>query len=313
MNSLLRPTLPTMADLDIGRTPLVRVKRYCQTGNLYVKLEQYNPTGSVKDRTCYGLFKEIVSRGRLSAGSWVVESTSGNLGLAMAFFGPRLGLQICCVIDHGIAPEKHRRLQEMGARIIFAEKGNFPDARTARIELARSLGRQSNWFWTNQFGNDAGVLAHAESTGPEIIEETEGRVAWVVASVGTGGTLCGIGEAVRSSKLTTEVVGVEPEGSTIFGGCYAEHLSVGAGLRGPSEIVRRFGHSITQSFKVSDGRAIAEALRFRSLEDLSVGVTTGMSLAVASRIAAQYEEDVVVAISPDSGGNYAELFRDFEQ
>jgi len=284
------------------------VETYCPSGNLYLKLEKYNPTGSVKDRAAYYIFLDLIETGKLKPGTVLVESSSGNLGLAIAYFAREVGIRFVCLVDPTVPREKLKQLENAGVEIHVVSLGNSPDYRTARIQLARELNQQPGWIWTNKYDNPANFKAHYETTGPEIWAQTGGQVDYIVCSVGTGGTICGVAHYLKQQNSAVRVIAVEPEGSTIFGGEPGTYLSVGAGMRGPSGIIRKYGQIIDYYCKVNDRDALQECVKILRTEGLSVGVTTGSVLVVASSLAARHPGKNVVAIAPDGGENYTDLF-----
>lgn len=300
--------LKDFVDYGLGNTPLHKAAIYCRSGNLYLKLEKFSPTGSVKDRAAYYMLKDLIETGTLKRGIALVESSSGNLGLAIGYFARELGVRFVCLVDPTVPRKKLEQLENAGVEIHQVSLGNSPDYRTARIQLARELSRQPGWIWTNQYDNPANFRAHYETTGPEIWAQTEGQVDYIVCSVGTGGTICGIAHYLKQKNPAIKVVAVEPEGSTIFGGKPGTYLSVGAGLRGPSGIILKYGHNIDYYCKINDQDSIQECVKILVTENLSVGVTTGMVLVVASDLAAHHPDKNVVAIAPDGGENYTDLF-----
>jgi len=282
---------------------------YCPSSNLYVKLESANPNGSVKDRTAYYIVKDLIAAGRVGSNTKLVESSSGNLGLAIAYFARKVGVRFLCLVDPLIAPGKLRELQDAGVEVHVVSLGNSPDYRSARIQMARDLNGQPDWIWTNQYDNPANFRAHYETTGPEIWSQMEGRVDYVVCSAGTCGTICGIGHYLKKQNPAIRTIAVEPKGSTIFGGKPGAYLSVGAGMRHPSGILLEFGQVVDCYCKVDDRDALQECVEFLNAESLSVGVTTGSVLVVASHLTKQYPNANVVAVAPDGGEKYVDLIQ----
>jgi len=296
--------LKDMREYGIGNTPIHQVHDFCRQGRLILKLEQFNITGSTKARTAYFLLKHVIRLGQITQGMKVVESTSGNLGLALAALGDELGIGVVCLVDPTISESKIKRLRASGAEVRVVELSGQADYRSARMAKAEQLGREVGWIWPNQYGNDAGMLAHEQTTGPEIWNALQGEVDFVVASVGTGGTLLGIARALKARKQNIKVVAVEPEGSTIFGGQPHDYLSVGSGLHEPSLLLRRYGHCIDYFCKVEDELAIQTCRKISALEPCTVGITAGAAIAVAAQLAATYRDRTVLAVVPDGSDNY---------
>ena len=299
--------LKSFTEYGLGNTPLYRSAAYCPSGNLYVKLESANPNGSVKDRIAHYIIRDLIVAGRLKPNTNLVESSSGNLGLAIAYFARELGVRFLCLVDPLMAPEKLRELQDAGVEVHIVSLGNSPDYRSARIQMARGLDGRPDWIWTNQYDNLANFKSHFETTGPEIWTQTGGQLDFVVCSVGTGGTICGIAHYLKRQNPAVTIIAVEPRGSTIFGGGPGEYLSVGAGMRQPSGILKQYGHAIDYYCQVDDRDSLRECAEILYAENLSVGVTTGSVLVVALCLAAQHSDKNVVAVAPDGGEKYADL------
>ena len=297
-------------EYGLGSTPLVRLSRYCSRGNLYIKLEKCNPNGSIKDRTAYFIVRDLLTTGRLSPKTILVESSSGNLGLALGYFSQELGIEFVCLVDPTIAPDKLRQLLEKNVKVHVVSQGNNPDYRTARIRLANYLDKKPNWIWTNQYGNPSNYKSHYETTGSEIWDQTRGEVDYVVCSVGTGGTICGIGHYLKQKKSEIKIIGVEPVGSTIFGGLPKAYLNAGAGMGYPSELIRKYGDVIDYYCKVKDEDSIQECINLLFKESLSVGITSGSVLKLGLHLAYRYPGSNIVVIAPDGGEKYQEFFKD---
>jgi len=299
--------LKSFGAYGVGNTPMYRVREYCPSGNLYLKLENTNPLGSIKDRTAYYMVNDLIETGRLRRGVKLTESTSGNLGLAIAYFAREVNVRFLCLVDPSLPPDQLKELEDHGVEIHVVSLGNNPDYRAARIGLARELDQQSDWIWTNQYDNPANFRAHYETTGPEIWSQTEGQVDYIVCSVGTGGTICGVGHYLKQQKPAVKVVAVEPKGSTIFGGKPSKYLTAGAGMRHPSGIFTEYGYVVDYYCKVDDTDALQECVDFVNAENLNLGVTTGSVLLMASRLAARHPDECVVAVAPDGGEIYSEF------
>jgi cysteine synthase len=302
--------LGTLADYGIGNTPLHRAERYCPSGNLYLKLEKLNPNGSIKDRTAFYMIQDLVDCGRLNRHVKLVESSSGNLGLALGFFATRFAIQFVCLIDPSIPSEKVNQLELAGVEVRVVRAGKEGDYRQARIRLAQELDQSQGFIWTNQYDNLANVKAHYESTGPEIWAQTQGCVDYVVCPVGTGGTICGVGRFLKERSPSIRIVAVEPRGSTIFGGIPGPYLSVGTGMVHPSGIIVRYGSIIDQFAQIEDRASLHECMEFCKSEQISVGVSTGSALVVARCLAERHREKTVVALAPDGGENYGVLLQE---
>lgn len=282
----------------IGDTPLFSLEPRAGGGRVLLKAEYRNPYGGAKDRTAAYLLTWAAEVA--GAGADVIESTSGNLGIALARLGPSVGLQPTLVMDVSLPGSRYREAARAGARVLLVEAPRpGMTMRETRIEIAREFERRLGYLSLDQYGNRAAVRAHRETTGPEILAATEGRVGAVVAAVGTGATICGIGAAFRTADRDAMIVGVEPEGSTIAGGVEGRYLPAGAGMRGRPEIVERFGDAIDYFVHVPDAVAAAWALHLRR-SGFAVGHTSGATTAVAAALAERDGFDVV-AVAHDDG------------
>jgi cysteine synthase len=296
-----------MTALGIGRTPLLDLSHLVKRGRLMMKAEFRNPFGSVKDRTAVYLLNWAYATA--GEGVQVVESTSGNLGIALAGLGRLLGFTPIIIVDITVSERQRERIREAGAQIelVRVARAGF-DMRQTRIALASELGGRDGCVWLNQYANKAGVLAHLETTGPEIWADCGGQIDAVVVPVSTGGTICGIGQCLKSLNPAIEVVGVEPAGSTIFGGRYSpSFLIAGAGMRGPCELTVANGSVIDRCAKVPDPASAAYAAYMRDECGLPVGLSTGAALGVAIQVAEESGASVVVVAPDTSAGFHAEI------
>ena len=281
---------------------------YCKSKNLLIKLEQNNPLGSIKDRTAFYILKDLINSGRLQTDTKLVESSSGNLGLALGYFAYEIGVDFLCLVDSTIPKEKVNQLENNHVKLHSVSIGNHKTYRDARISMASELDQKEEWVWTRQYDNISNIMCHYDTTGPEIWSQTKNNVDFVVCSTGTGGTICGIGLFLKKKNPAVKIVAVEPLGSTIFGGTPGCYLSVGAGMSSASSIVKRFGYVIDYWAQVADTDALNECIRFLEAEDINLGVTAGAALVVALSIAKNEPNKKVVAVAPDGGENYATLF-----
>lgn len=292
----------TLRRLGIGNTPLVALPDLVPAGQVWLKAEYANPVGSVKDRTAVYLMSW--ARRVAGPGVRVIESTSGNLGRALIRFGRGMDMACTLVMDASAPSRVVSEFRAMGADVkLVGQPGPGMTLRQTRIALAGELGRRPGSIWLNQYDNDAGMTAHQESTGRELLRDLAEPVDAVVASVGTGGTICGIAAAVKDWSTPPLVVGAEPVGSTISGGPEGDYLPAGSGMRGMPGIIRKFGWMIDRFAHVPDPVAAQWALTVHSRYGLRVGQTTGAAVAVAAVLAAQ-ESLRVVAVAPDCGSAF---------
>jgi cysteine synthase len=295
---------------SIGRTPLVALARVA--GGLPVpvlaKCEHLNPGGSVKDRIAVAIVDDAERRGVLARGGTLIEATAGNTGVGLALVAAARGYRLVCVMPEKMSPDKRRQLETLGARVIITPNRPPGDAENFQTVAAR-LARENGWFLTDQFRNPANVRAHETTTGPEILEQTGGRVGAFVAGAGTGGTITGAGRFLKSRIPGLQVVLADPVGSALAGwvrtgtpgpdGAYAVE---GIGSSQPPEILDRSVIDAAES--VSDGDSFAMTLRLIREEGLLVGGSAGTAVVAALRVAASGVRDPVVVVLPDSWDRY---------
>jgi len=288
----------------VGETRMLCANSFCPSGNLFVKLEKENRHGSIKERAAYYIIRDLIQRGRLLDRVKLVESSSGNLGLSLGLFAKEIGVEFLCLMDPTIPPEKFQLLNSHHINIKSVSLGVHKTYRDARIQLATELDTQPDWIWTRQYDNPSNVKAHFETTGPEIWSQTNGKVDFVVCSVGSGGTVCGIGLFLKGVNPSTSIVAVEPLGSTIFGGESRPYISAGAGMSYQPGIIREHGNVIDYFSKIDDMASIQACLRFFETEGVWVGITTGSLLQVASYLAYEFSDKVIVVVAADGGEQY---------
>ncbi|ACX51334.1 cysteine synthase [Ammonifex degensii KC4] len=290
----------------IGRTPLVLLKRLGGKATILAKCEWFNPGGSVKDRAALFMLKEALASGKLAPGGTVVEPTSGNTGIALAWLSRRLELQVVITMPENMSRERVDLLTAYGAKVVLtpAEKG-LPGAVEAAKELVQEM---KGAFMPDQFSNPANAEAHYRTTGPEIWEDTEGRVDIVVAGVGTGGTLTGIARYLKERKPEVQVVAVEPaESPVLSGGKPGRHgiQGIGAGFV-PPLLAREL---IDEVILVTTAEAVATCRELAAKEGILAGLSSGAACRAALKLASRPENrgKVVVVIFPDSGERYISL------
>jgi cysteine synthase A len=295
----------------VGGTPLVRLARMldgtpaADSGvELYGKLEAFNPGGSVKDRIGVAMIEAAEAEGRIEPGrTTIVEATSGNTGIALAFVCAAKGYDLVLTLPQGMSREREILLRLYGARVEITESlGGMTEAVQAAQELARS---EEDVFLPDQFTNPANPEAHRRTTGPEIERALDGRVDVLVAGVGTGGTITGVGERLRERNPRLKVVAVEPAASCVLsGGRPGPHRIQGIGAGFVPPILNR--EVIDEVIPVSDEDAIQTAWLCARREGLLAGISCGAALWASLQLAARPEHkgQRVVAIMPDSGERY---------
>lgn len=293
---------------SIGNTPLEPVYLVIQDAprKVHLKLEGANITGSMKDRTGLGLITHLEQQGKLHAGSVIIESTSGNLGVALALLCKSHGYQFIAVVDPKTTAENLRKMQALGARIELVDQpdqsGGYLLSRLARIqELCQ---RQPEYIWTDQYSSPANPYAHYSGTGPEIYHQMRGIVDAVFVPVSTGGTLAGIGRYFREVSPTTRIIGVDAWGSVVFGGPPAQRKLTGIGSSRTSAFITP--HSYDAYLLIKDEEAFAFCRLLFSATGIKVGGSSGATLAACARYLQNHPElRHVVCICADRGDNYS--------
>jgi cysteine synthase A len=292
----------------IGSTRLVRLARIAaatlaQGVELYGKLEASNPGGSVKDRIGLAMIQAAEREGAIEPGrTTIVEATSGNTGIALALVCAAKGYELVVTLPQGMSRERAALLRQYGARVELVESmGGMGEA----VEAARALARSGDVFLPDQFSNPANPQVHRETTGPEILTDLDGRVDTLVAGVGTGGTITGVGEVLRARNPSCQIVAVEPAGSAVLsGGRAGPHRIQGIGAGFVPAVLNR--ELLDEVITVSDERAIEVARLVARSEGILAGISGGAALAGALEVAARSESKGkrIVVILPDSGERY---------
>lgn len=300
--------LKQLSEYKVGNSPLICAHNYRKSNNLFVKLESYNLNKNIKSRTAYYIIQDIIANSKVKN---LVESSSGNLGLGLGYFAQEVGINFLCLIDCTVPKKKVEQLIENKINFKIVEQGSYPNNRVARISYAKELDKKEDWLWINQYDNDANFRAHLNSTGPEIYRQMNGKIDYLVCSVGTGGTICGTAGYLKKKVKDLKVVAVEPKGSTIFGGEEGEYMTAGSGLSYPSGIVKKYYDFIDYYSQIDDQSAIKECIDFLESEGESVGITTGAALCTAKKLAEDYPDKNIVCISPDGGESYEEYIQKY--
>lgn len=291
----------------VGHTPLVEVQRVAARrslrARLLVKLESYNPAGSVKDRTALAMIEAAERDGILRPGSTIVEATSGNTGVGLAFAAAVKGYAVVIVMPETMSVERRRLVAAYGARLELTSgaegmKGALARAETLRasIDGAVTLG---------QFVNPANPAVHAATTGEEVWNDTEGGVDVFVAGVGTGGTVSGVGKALKAHRSEVEIVAVEPDASPVLsGGAAAPHKIQGIGAGFVPETYD--GNVVDRILRVTNEEAVAATRELAAVEGMLCGISSGAAFSAALRLAADeaYAGKTIVALLPDTGERY---------
>lgn len=299
----------SLTDL-IGNTPLLRLSRYAPDAELLAKLESFNPLSSAKDRAGYYMILDAEERGILKPGGVIIEPTSGNTGVALAYVGLLRGYRVILTMPDTMSQERRKLLTALGAEVLLTPgSAGMAGAIAKAKELAASL---FSAFLPMQFDNLSNERAHYETTGPEIWRDTDGRVDVLVAGVGSGGTISGAGRYLKEQRPSVEVVAVEPAASPVLsGGKPGPHnlQGIGAGfvpsLLNPTVIDRIM--TVTEEEAFDACRTLAKT------EGVLAGISSGAALSAARTLSREpaYHGKAIVVVLPDTGERYlsTDLFR----
>ncbi len=296
----------------IGRTPLIALGRLGAglPAKVLVKLESSNPGGSTKDRVALAMVEEGERQGWLAPGGTIVEATAGNTGVGLALAAAVKGYRCIFVLPDKMSGEKIRLLKAYGAEIVVTPTAVAPDSPESYNGVADRLAREIPGAWRpNQFANLANPEVHYRTTGPEIWEQTGGKVTVFVAGVGTGGTISGVGRYLKEMNPSIRVIGADPEGSVLSGDSPKPWKVEGIGEDFLPKTMN--GHVVDEWVRVGDAESFRTARAMARTEGLLVGGSSGTAVAAALRFARRLTgDDVVVALCPDTGRNYLSKFYD---
>ena len=294
--------------LDLtGGTPLMELhnyeNKYCKGSKILAKLEYFNPAGSVKDRVAKQMILDAKESGALKEGSTIIEPTSGNTGIGLASAAASLGYKCILVMPDSMSVERRNLLKAYGAEVVLSEgaKGMAGAVEKAE-ELAKSIDGS---FIAGQFVNPSNPKAHYLTTGPELWEDTDGKIDVFVASVGTGGTLTGTARYLKEKNPDIKVIAVEPKASPLLSeGKAGPHKIQGIGANFVPEILDTKIYD--EVVAISDEKAYETANAIAKLEGILVGISSGAAVAAAAEISSrdEYKGKNIVVILPDSGDRY---------
>jgi cysteine synthase A len=290
---------------SIGQTPLIRINRLNQgsSATILAKIEGRNPAYSVKCRIGAAMIWDAEERGLLKPGIHVVEPTSGNTGIALAFVCAARGYPLVLTMPETMSLERRAMLKGFGAELVLTPGA---DGMKGAIAKAEELSKERGWFMPQQFNNPANPEIHFKTTGPEIFNDTKGKVDYLVLGVGTGGTITGVSRYLKhQKKLGVKSIAVEPQSSPVLsGGPPGRHRIQGIGAGFVPKILDV--SLIDEIVQVSDEEAIETAKRLMKLEGISCGISCGAAMAGCLRIAARPEAagKTIVTVLPDSGERY---------
>lgn len=287
----------------IGHTPIVRINRLAPKGvDMYVKLEAFNPMGSVKDRLALGIILDAEKRGVLKPGQTVVEATSGNTGIALAMVCAVRGYPFVSVMAESFSIERRRLMRFLGAKVVLTPA---PRRATGMVAATEALAKKHGWFMTQQFENEANPAYHRNTTGPEILSDfANRRLDYYVSGYGTGGTITGAGQMIRLARPEVKIISTEPAGASLLAGKeWAPHK-----IQGwtpdfiPDVLDRKVAH---QNIPVTDDEAIATSRALATQEGIFCGISSGGTFAAALKVAEKSEDGtVILAMLPDTGERY---------
>jgi cysteine synthase len=302
-------SIPTSIAAYVGRTPVVQLTRVLPDGceaSLFAKVESSNPGGSVKDRIGLAMIEAAEREGQIEPGrTTIVEATSGNTGIALAFICAAKGYELVLTLPQGMSRERERLLALYGARFEITESlGGMHEA----VAAAQQMASRDDVFLPDQFSNPANPEAHRRTTGPELWEDLDGKIDVLVAGVGTGGTITGVGEYLKQRNPELYIAAVEPAGSPVLsGGRPGPHRIQGIGAGFVPTVLNR--EIIDEVLTVGDDDAVQAARLLAAREGVLAGISAGAAVAAAVQLAArpEFARSRIVAILPDSGERYISL------
>ena len=287
----------------IGKTPVVRLNNIApEHVTMYVKIEAFNPLGSVKDRLALAIINDAEERGAIKPGQTVVEATSGNTGIALSMVCAARGYPFVATMVETFSVERRKIMRALGAKVILtpaAERG------TGMVRLAAALAEKHGWYLARQFQNPANPAFHRQTTGPEILSDFAGRrLDYWVTGWGTGGTMTGAGEMLKQARPNVQIVATEPAGASLLGGKdWSPHKIQGWTPDFVPDVLNPqvYDHLVP----VDDDESKAMSRRLAQEEGIFVGISAGATLAAAMRVAEKAEPGtVLLAMLPDTGERY---------
>jgi cysteine synthase A len=286
----------------IGRTPMVRLARFVEDlpVRLLAKLESQNPGGSVKDRIALAMIDAAEARGELHSGASIVEATSGNTGVGLAMVAAARGYRLTLVMPESMSVERRALLAAYGARLVLTPAG---EGMAGAVRLAGELASAEGAFLPRQFDNPANPEVHRRTTAQEIWADTDGELDVLVAGVGTGGTITGVGQVLKEKHPALRVVAVEPaESPVLSGGTAGPHGIQGIGAGFVPEVLDPTVYDDVVRVDVEQARAAAR--RLARSEGILAGVSSGAALHAALAVARHYRDATIVVVLPDTGERY---------
>ena len=287
----------------IGNTPVVKLHRLAPSHvDLYVKVESFNPAGSVKDRLALAIILDAEKRGLIKPGDTIVEATSGNTGVALAMVCAARGYKFVATMVETFSVERRKLMRAYGAKVILtpaAERG------TGMVRKAKELAEEHGWFLASQFANPANPAFHRQTTAAEILSDFAGkRLDYFVSGWGTGGTLTGVGQVLRLARPDTKIIATEPAGASLLAGKdFTPHKIQGWTPDFVPDVIDREVYHELRS--IADDKAIETSRRLAAEEGIFVGISAGATVATALDVASSAEPgSVLLAMLPDTGERY---------
>lgn len=292
----------------IGNTPLLKLGKYAESRGLHntrllAKLEYFNPAGSVKDRIGYAMIKDAEEKGLLGKDTVIIEPTSGNTGIGLAFVAASRGYRLILTMPETMSVERRNLLKALGAELVLPPG---PEGMKGAVRRAEELAAQTpNSYVPQQFNNPANPAIHRKTTAEEIWRDTDGKVDIFVGGVGTGGTVTGVGEVLKSRRSDIQIVAVEPYDSPVLsGGASGPHKIQGIGAGFVPGILNL--DVLDEIYKVKNEEALETARELAKYEGLLVGISSGAAVFAAAQLAKRPENrgKTIVALLPDTGERY---------
>lgn len=287
----------------IGHTPVVKINKLAPPNvTMYVKLEAFNPMGSVKDRLALGIILDAEKRGVLKPGQTVVEATSGNTGIALAMVCAVRGYPFVSVMAESFSVERRRLMRFLGARVVLTPA---PKRATGMVRATEALAKRHGWFMTQQFENLANPAYHRNTTGPEVLSDfANRRLDYYVSGYGTGGTITGAGQMIRLARPEVKIISTEPAGAALLDGKeWQPHKIQGWTPDFIPHVLDR--HVAHRNIPVTDDEAIHTSRALAEKEGIFCGISSGGTFAAALKVAKLAEPGaVILAMLPDTGERY---------
>ncbi len=296
----------------IGKTPLLRLNNLTgdDDATILIKLERNNPGGSVKDRICYSMIKTAEDEGKLKTGGTIVEPTSGNTGIGLALIGAAKGYKVILTMPDSMSIERRKLLKAYGAEIVLTPGS---EGMNGAINKAKEIADSGdNYFLPQQFKNPANPDIHRKTTAQEILEDTNGNLDYFVAGVGTGGTITGVGEALKEQNSGIKIAAIEPTNSAVISGeGPGSHKIQGIGAGFIPDVLNT--DIIDKVIKIDNEEAMEASRLAACKEGLLVGISSGAAIAAAVKLAKELGKGkTIVTVAPDTGERYlsTELFEE---